>query len=74
MPIGAGIVGVAFVAALITPFEMASQCGRTAGFYGAQHALLRWRQRSCMHLAILVAVGAHNVSDFESWPHKQRAA
>jgi hypothetical protein len=74
MPIDAGIVGVALVAALITLFEMASQCGCAAGLDGAQHALLRWRQRSSMHLAILVAMGAHNVSQFESWPHQHRTA
>jgi hypothetical protein len=74
MPIRTGVVCVPFVSALVTPFEMASQCGGPAAFDRTQHALLRRGQRGSMRLAKLVAMGAHNISDFESRPHKQRAA
>jgi hypothetical protein len=65
VPIRAGVVGVAFMAALVTSFEMASQCRRPAGFDGAQNAPLCRRQRGGMRLAKLVAMGAHDVRDFE---------
>jgi hypothetical protein len=71
--IATGVVCVSFVAALVTPFEMASQDGGPAAFDGAEHALLSWRQRSGMRLAKLFAVGAHNISDFKGRPHWQRA-
>jgi hypothetical protein len=51
---------------------MASQCRCPAGFYGAQYAFLHGGQRSSMRLAKLVAMGAHNIGDFEGWPHEQR--
>lgn len=60
------------MAALVTTFQVASQCGGTASFDGAQHALLSWGQRGGMRLAKLAAMGAHNISDFESRPHEQR--
>jgi hypothetical protein len=74
MPIRAGIVNVPLVPTLVTPFEMAAQCCRATSFDGTQHPLLCRGQRGSMHSAKLVAMGAHNISDFEGRPHGERAA
>jgi hypothetical protein len=56
MPIGARVVCVPFVAALVTLFQMtAERCGATQ-FDRAQHPLLLSGQRSSMRLAKLGAV------------------
>ncbi len=70
MPVRTGVICVALVPALVTLFEMAAQRRGTALFDGAQHTLLSHRQCSGMRLAKLVAMGAHNVCDFESRPHQ----
>jgi hypothetical protein len=70
MPIGAGVVCVTFVPALVTPFEMAPERRGAALFDGAQHTLLSGGQRFSMRLAELVAVRAHNVGDFQCGSHE----
>jgi hypothetical protein len=49
---------------------MAAERRRAAAFDGMQHALLPDRQRCGMRSAKLVAVGVHNVGDFQCRPHK----
>ena len=58
------------MAALVAALEMAAERRRAAAFDGMQHALLPDRQRCGMRSAKLVAVGAHNVGDFQCRPHK----
>ena len=72
MAVRARVVRVAFVAALITPFQMTAEGRCATQFDGAQYPLLPRGQRASMRLAKLVAVGAHNVGDFQGWPHRRR--
>ena len=71
VPIGARIVCVAFVPALVTALEMSAQGGGAAGFDGAQNTFLRRGQRGSVRLAKLLAVGTHDVRDFECRPHRE---
>jgi hypothetical protein len=63
------VIGIAFVPAFVTPFEMAAQSGRATRFDSAQDTLLRGRQRGCMRLAKFLTAGAHNIGDFERGSH-----
>jgi hypothetical protein len=69
MAIGAGVICVSFVAALVTLFQMTAERRRATQFDRAQYPLLPRRQRSSMHLAKLVAMGAHDIGDFQGRPH-----
>lgn len=69
MPIGAGIIGVAFVTALVTLFEMTAQCLGSAQFDGTQDTLLPNGQRFGMRVAKRVAMCPHNIGDFQRRPH-----
>jgi len=71
-PHNARVVRVSFVAALITSFHMTAEGGCATQFDGAQRPLLTCRQRASMRLAKLGAVGAHDVGDFQGWPHWRR--
>ena len=62
--IGARIIGVALVAALVTLFQMAAERRRPAQFDIAQRPLLARGQRGRMRPAKLLAVGAHYIGDF----------
>ena len=73
MPVRTGIIGVAFVPALVALFKMATQRRGAALFDGRQHTLLSYRQSSGMRLAKLVTMGTHNVGDFESRPQHDEA-
>ena len=70
MPIRA-VISIAFVPALVTAFQMATQFGCATQFYGAQYALLPRRQRCGVRVAKLVAMRTHNIGDFECRPHKE---
>jgi hypothetical protein len=61
------------MAALIATLQMAAQCGCAAAFDGMQHTLLFHRQSLGMRLAELLAMGAHNVGDFQCRPHEECA-
>lgn len=69
MPVPARVVCVPFVPALITSFQMTAERSSTAGFDGTQHTLLRGRQGRSVRLAKLLAMGAHDIGDFEGGPH-----
>ena len=69
MPIGARVVGIPFVAALVTSFQMTAQRRGATQFDRAQHSLLLSGQRSSMCSAKLVAVRAHDIGDFQGRPH-----
>ena len=71
MAIRTGVIGVAFVPALVTAFEMATQRGCATQFYSAQYAPLPRRQRCGVRMAKLVAMRTHNIGDFECRPHKE---
>jgi hypothetical protein len=73
MPVRAGVVRVSFVAALVTPFQMTAERRSPAQLDGAQHTLLLPGQRSSMRLAKLVAVGAHDIGNFQGRPHAKAA-
>jgi hypothetical protein len=66
-----GVIGVAFVPASVTAFQMAAQFGCATQFYGAQYALLPRRQRCGVRVAKLLAMRTHNIGDFECRPHKE---
>ena len=70
-PHKAGVVGVAFVAALVALLEMAAERRGAAAFDGTQHTLLPHGQRFGMRSAKLVAMGAHNIGDFQCRPHEE---
>ena len=70
MAVGTRVVCVAFVAAWIAPLQMATQPSCAAAFDGLQHTFLSHRQRLGMRLAKRLAMGAHNVSNFQCRPHK----
>ena len=61
------------MAALVAALEMAAERCRAAAFDGTQHALLPHGQRLGMRPAKLVAMGAHNVGDFQCGPHEEGA-
>jgi hypothetical protein len=69
MAIGAGVICVSFVAALVTSFQMTAERRGATQFDRAQHPLLLRRQRSSMRLAKLVAMDAHDIGDFQGRPH-----
>jgi hypothetical protein len=69
-PHNARVVCVPFVAALVAPLEMPAKRRCAAALDGTQHALLPHGQSLSMRPAILVAVGAHNVGDFQCRPHE----
>ena len=71
MAIGARVVCVALVAALVTLLEMAAERSCAAAFDGTQHTLLPHGQRLGVRPAKLVAMGAHNVGDFQCRPHAE---
>jgi len=69
MPIGARVVCVPLVAALVTSFQVTAERRGAAQFDRAQHSLLLRGQRSNMRLAKLFAVRAHDIGDFQGRPH-----
>jgi hypothetical protein len=71
MPIRTGVIGVAFLPALVTAFQMAAQRRGAAQFYGAQYAFLPRRQRGGVRVAKLLAMRTHNIGDFECRPHRE---
>ena len=71
MAIRARVVSVTFVAALVALLQMAAERRGAAAFDGAQYALLPHGQGLGMRPAKLVAMGAHNVGDFEFGPHEE---
>jgi hypothetical protein len=73
MPIGTRVVGIPFVAALVTSFQMTAQRGGTTQFDRTQHPLLPHGQRGGMRLAKLVAMRAHDIGDFQGRPHAEAA-
>ena len=74
MPVRARVVCVTLMAALVAPLEMAAERRGAAAFDGTQHALLPRGQRLGMRPAKLVAMGAHNVGDFQYGPHEEEGA
>ena len=62
------------MAALVTALEMPAEGGGTAAFDGTQYPLLPHGQRTGMCLAKLVAMGAHNIGDFQCGPQQTGAA
>ena len=74
MPIGAGVIGVAFVPALVTALQMAAEGRGAAQFDGTQYTLLPRGQRGGVRAAKLVAMRTHNIGDFEGRPHGEAAA
>jgi len=60
------------MAALIAALQMAAQRGCATAFDGMQYTLLSHRQRLGVCLAKLLAMGAHDVGDFQRRPHEQR--
>jgi hypothetical protein len=70
-PHNARVVCVAFVAALVAPLEMPAERSCAAAFDGSQHTLLPHGQGLGMRPAKLVAMGAHNVGDFQCRPHAE---
>jgi len=73
MPIRTRVIGIPFVPALVTAFQMAAQFGCAAQFYGAQYALLPRRQRGGVRMAKLLAMRTHNIGDFQCRSHKKLA-
>jgi hypothetical protein len=69
MPIGARVVGIPFMAALVTSFQVTAERRGATQFDRAQNPLLPRGQRSSMRLAKLVAMGAHDIGDFQGRPH-----
>src|ERR1035437_235093 len=71
MAIGARVVCVALVATLVALLEMPAERRCATAFDGTQHTLLPYGQGLGMRPAKLVAMGAHNVGDFEFGPHEE---
>jgi hypothetical protein len=69
MPVSAGIICIPFVGALVASFQMTAEYRGATQFDRAQHPLLLRGQRSSMRLAKLVAMGAHDIGDFQGRPH-----
>jgi hypothetical protein len=74
MAVRARLVCVALVAALITLLEVSAEGGGTAVFDGLQHTPLPHGQTAVMRSAKLVAMGAHDIGDFQCGPHGRMAA
>jgi hypothetical protein len=70
-PHNARVVCVTFVATLVALLEMPAERRCAAAFDGTQHALLPHGQGLGMRPAKLVAVGAHNVGDFQCRSHEE---
>jgi hypothetical protein len=73
MAIPAGVVRIPFVGALVAPLQMPPKRRCAAALDGTQDTLLPHGQRLAMCLAKLIAMGAHNVRDFQSRPHEKDA-
>jgi hypothetical protein len=71
MAIRARVVCVAFVPALVALLKMSAERRGAAAFNGAQHMLLPHRQRLGMRPAKLVAMGTHNIGDFQRRSHEE---
>jgi hypothetical protein len=71
MPIAARVISIPFMPALVAPFEVAAESSRATGFEGTQHTLLRGGQRGSVRAAKLLAMGAHDVTDFQSRSHEE---
>src|SRR5438445_3838467 len=67
MPTPAAIVGVAFIATLITTFQVATESGGTAHLDGGHDASLLPRHRCAMLLTIGFSVAAEHVRHFPAW-------
>lgn len=74
MAVRAGVVCVTFVPAVVALLEMPAECGGAAAFDGAQRTLLPHGHRLGMPPAKLVAMGAHNIGDFQRGPHEKDGA
>jgi hypothetical protein len=72
MAIRTGVVRVSFVAALITSFQVTAEGRCATQFDRAHHPLLPCGQRGSVRLVKLGAVGAHDIGDFQRWPHWRR--
>ena len=59
------------MATLVTSFQMAAERGGATQLDIAQHPLLSWGQRGGMRSAELLAVGAHDIGDFQGRPHER---
>jgi hypothetical protein len=70
-PHNARVVCITFVAALVALLEMPAERRCAAAFDGTQYTPLRHGQGLGMRPAKLVAMGAHNVGDFECRPHEE---
>jgi hypothetical protein len=57
------------MAPFVAPLEMPAERRCAAAFDGTQHTLLPRGQRFGMRPAKLVAMGAHNVGDFQGRSH-----
>jgi hypothetical protein len=73
LPVSAGIICIPFVGALVTSFHMTAECRGATQFDGAQHPPLPLGQRSSMRLTEFIAVGTHNIGDFQGGPHGEAA-
>jgi hypothetical protein len=73
MSVGARVVCVSFVAALVTSFQVTAERRGATQLDRAQYPLLPRGQRSGMCLAKLVAVGTHDIGDFQRRPHREAA-
>src|SRR6266540_2161031 len=73
-PHNARVVSVTFVAALVALLEMPAERRGAAEFDGTQYTLLPHGQSLGMRPAKLVAMGAHNVGDFQCRPHAEDGA
>ena len=65
MAIGTRVVGVALVAALIAPLQMAAERGRSTKLDGSHDAPLRRGHRRAMLLSIGFAVLAEHIRHFQ---------
>ena len=74
MAIPAGVVRIPFVGALVAPLQMPPKRRCAAALDGTQDTLLPHGQRLAMCLAKLIAMGAHNVRDFQGRPHEKDGA
>jgi hypothetical protein len=71
MAVRARVVSVTFVAALVALLEMPAERRCAAAFDGAQYTLLPHGQGLGMRPAKLVAMGTHNVGDFQRRSHEE---
>jgi hypothetical protein len=68
VPIRAGVIGVALMAAVVTLFQMATKNSSPADLDRCHDAMLRHRHRSAILQAIICAVAAEYIRYFESRP------